>query len=60
MNWVQNENEIDDIKEDENKGYIDNNKINIAEEELEDIENNKVNDLLSDMRGNDEVIRHTE
>ena len=34
VNWVHNDNEIDDIQEDENKEYIDNNKINIAEEEL--------------------------
>ena len=47
-------------KKDENKEYIYNNDIYIVEDELEDIDNDEVGDLLSDMRDRYEAIRHKE
>ena len=31
VDWIKNDNETDDIKEDENKIYIDNNETDIEE-----------------------------
>ena len=61
MDFLQNNDETDDIQEDDNKEYTNNNEIDIEgeEDELEDIENDEANELISYMRDNDEIIMHT-